>query len=402
MPGASLSGSTPGGFSFTPNPPSSSTQPSTAFSGTFQQTNPQPPSTELGKSDSQKINTGSTTDSSNTGGLPQSAGLPALGQTFGSAKVAIPAEPTKFTFPSSSDATKSTDSLQSTSKPIPSLFDASKPAPSLFDTSKSALPKTENPATSTFLGTQPSSTGFADTSGKSLKLDSKPLTLSSEKESIKLQQKPETLFVPSTIKNKTLQEIATKYALDLENQLKIFKNHATLLVDNDLKIFWNGNEIVSLITQSNELDALSKDVSHQLNFVKTQQSELESMITSLEDTLSSLEPSDTIFVGGISANYVSPEHNYADQNRAELFNCAAQIDQELQSAQNYLTRTDTKTDSLVKGTGDTDSFDEIIAILNSNVQTLGVLSNTLSQMEEKGKLVSNKVSQIEASISKMS
>ena len=310
-----------------------------------------------------------------------------------------PASSFSFSIPTD----KSTQSNFSFDKPAQPLLSNDKPIQTTFTFDK-PMQNTLKTEPSLLTGLSQNKDALKPTSTESLsKFTLNPTTNISTKDEKKPSDstaKESQVFIPSTIKNKNLLEIFSKFSIDLETQLRSFKSQAILLAENDMKLILNANEITLLITRVNELDSLSKEISQQLLFIKSQQLELEGVLQILEEGIPFLEES---CKSPLSSNtpYGGNELSFSDQTRSELFKTALSIGRELTETEQFLSSFKT-TQRKANVTESNTSLSSIISVLSGHANTLDLLSSSLNELEVKMNEAAKKVSQIETSYSKIS
>lgn len=77
------------------------------------------------------------------------------------------------------------------------------------------------------------------------------------------------------LKNKTMDEIITRWATDLQKYQKEFKDQATKVADWDRLLVENGEKIQKLYLSTHEAEKASNEIDRQLQAVESQQAELE-------------------------------------------------------------------------------------------------------------------------------
>lgn len=77
------------------------------------------------------------------------------------------------------------------------------------------------------------------------------------------------------LKNKTMDEIITRWATDLQKYQKEFKDQATKVADWDRLLVENGEKIQKLYLSTHEAEKASNEIDRQLQTVESQQAELE-------------------------------------------------------------------------------------------------------------------------------
>lgn len=84
------------------------------------------------------------------------------------------------------------------------------------------------------------------------------------------------------LKNKTMDEIITRWATDLQKYQKEFKDQATKVAAWDRLLVENGEKIQKLYLQTHEAEKASNEIDRQLQSVESHQAELESFLDRYE------------------------------------------------------------------------------------------------------------------------
>lgn len=84
------------------------------------------------------------------------------------------------------------------------------------------------------------------------------------------------------MKNKTMDEIITRWATDLQKYQKEFKDQANKVADWDRLLVENGEKIQKLYLSTHEAEKASNEIDRQLQAVESQQAELENYLDRYE------------------------------------------------------------------------------------------------------------------------
>lgn len=93
---------------------------------------------------------------------------------------------------------------------------------------------------------------------------------------------PPSVTFPSTIKNKTLEEILLGWKEELDRQTHTFQSTAVSLASTDRKVTANAERIISLASKVATQEARHRDLLQSIEYVRMQQGELESILDKLE------------------------------------------------------------------------------------------------------------------------
>lgn len=178
-------------------------------------------------------------------------------------------------------------------------------------------------------------------------------------------------------------------------QTKSFHRQAISLFQNDLKLIENGEEITKLIVKANELNALSKDVSHQLDFVQNQQAELERIIEALEKSLPESLPNQASF----------PSFGaFADQSRGEIYDLYFEMQKDLGEVEGIVERVSSKPTNLSIQEEDSSlaNWASLMRILNVHEETLENLNCAIEDLQVQKSQIAHKAFQLQSEATKMS
>jgi nuclear pore complex protein Nup62 len=90
------------------------------------------------------------------------------------------------------------------------------------------------------------------------------------------------------LKNKTMDEIITRWATDLSKYQKEFKDQASKIAEWDRMLVENGEKIQKLYTSTYEAERANTEIDRQLGNVESQQEELGSWLDRYEEDLNEL------------------------------------------------------------------------------------------------------------------
>lgn len=86
----------------------------------------------------------------------------------------------------------------------------------------------------------------------------------------------------SRLKNKTMDDVITRWASDLSKYQKDFKEQATQVSEWDIALVSNGDKIQKLYLDTFEAERASHEIERQLQAVESQQNELEDWLDRYE------------------------------------------------------------------------------------------------------------------------
>ncbi|XP_061862578.1 nuclear pore glycoprotein p62-like [Colius striatus] len=153
-----------------------------------------------------------------------------------------------------------------------------------------------------------------------------------------------------------LESLINKWSLELEDQEKHFLHQATQVNAWDRTLIENGEKITSLHREVEKVKLDQKRLDQELDFILSQQKELEDLLTPLEESVK--EQSGTIYL------------QHADEERERTFKLAENIDAQLKRmAQDLKDITEHLNTS--RGPADTsDPLQQICKILNAHMDSL--------------------------------
>lgn len=93
---------------------------------------------------------------------------------------------------------------------------------------------------------------------------------------------PKSASFPSSLKNKTLEDIVVGWNEDLETQVAEFQRQAVEIGLWDRRIIANGERLLALNDRVAKLEASQGDLEQSLNYVVAQQAELETLLDGIE------------------------------------------------------------------------------------------------------------------------
>lgn len=130
------------------------------------------------------------------------------------------------------------------------------------------------------------------------------------------------------LKNKTMDEIITRWATDLSKYQKEFKEQASKVAEWDRMLVDNGEKIQKLYSSTYEAERASHEIERQLQNVESQQEELTSWLDRYEADLNEL------FVKQIGTSEVAGP----DQEREQTYKLAEKLTDRLDDMGKDLTK----------------------------------------------------------------
>ncbi|XP_069667285.1 nuclear pore glycoprotein p62 isoform X1 [Haliaeetus albicilla] len=203
------------------------------------------------------------------------------------------------------------------------------------------------------------STATSTTSASGFALNLKPLTTTGAIGAVTSTAAITTTTAtsaPPVMTYAQLESLINKWSLELEDQEKHFLHQATQVNAWDQTLIENGEKITSLHREVEKVKLDQKRLDQELDFILSQQKELEDLLTPLEESVK--EQSGTIYL------------QHADEERERTYKLAENIDAQLKRmAQDLKDITEHLNTS--RGPADTsDPLQQICKILNAHMDSL--------------------------------
>ncbi|XP_072732875.1 nuclear pore glycoprotein p62-like isoform X1 [Ciconia boyciana] len=178
-----------------------------------------------------------------------------------------------------------------------------------------------------------------------------------------------TTSAPAVMTYAQLESLINKWSLELEDQEKHFLHQATQVNAWDRTLIENGEKITSLHREVEKVKLDQKRLDQELDFILSQQKELEDLLTPLEESVK--EQSGTIYL------------QHADEERERTYKLAENIDAQLKRmAQDLKDITEHLNTS--RGPADTsDPLQQICKILNAHMDSLQWIEQNSAVLQRK-------------------
>ncbi|KFQ55400.1 Nuclear pore glycoprotein p62, partial [Nestor notabilis] len=163
-----------------------------------------------------------------------------------------------------------------------------------------------------------------------------------------------------------LESLINKWSLELEDQEKHFLHQATQVNAWDQTLIENGEKITSLHREVEKVKLDQKRLDQELDFILSQQKELEDLLTPLEESVK--EQSGTIYL------------QHADEERERTYKLAENIDAQLKRMAQDLKDI---TEHLNTSRGPADTSDPICKILNAHMDSLQWIDQNSAVLQRK-------------------
>ncbi|KAI5862092.1 Nsp1-like C-terminal region-domain-containing protein [Durotheca rogersii] len=180
------------------------------------------------------------------------------------------------------------------------------------------------------------------------------------------------------LKNKTMDEIITRWATDLSKYQKEFKDQAAQVAQWDRLLVDNGEKIQRLYLDTFEAEKGSREVERQLAAVEGQQEELEAWLDKYEGEV------DALF-----GKQVGPRDQLAgpDQEREKTYKLAEKITERLDEMGRDLTKMIKEindiSSTLSKGNKPDDPLSQIVRVLNGHLSQLQWIDTNAAALQAK-------------------
>ncbi|NXU45624.1 NUP62 protein, partial [Drymodes brunneopygia] len=216
------------------------------------------------------------------------------------------------------------------------------------------------------------STATGTTSASGFPLNLKPLTTTSAIGAVTSTAAittTTTTSAPPVMTYAQLESLINKWSLELEDQEKHFLHQATQVNAWDRMLIENGEKITSLHREVEKVKVDQKRLDQELDFILSQQKELEDLLTPLEESVK--EQSGTIYL------------QHADEERERTYKLAENIDAQLKRmAQDLKDIIDHLNTS--GGPADTsDPLQQICKILNAHMDSLQWIDQNSAVLQRK-------------------
>ncbi|XP_042663104.1 nuclear pore glycoprotein p62 isoform X1 [Tyto alba] len=225
------------------------------------------------------------------------------------------------------------------------------------------IPGTTAAATSTATGTT-SASGFA--------LNLKPLTTTGAigaGTSTAAITTTSTTSAPPVMTYAQLESLINKWSLELEDQEKHFLHQATQVNAWDRMLIENGEKITSLHREVEKVKLDQKRLDQELDFILSQQKELEDLLTPLEESVK--EQSGTIYL------------QHADEERERTYKLAENIDAQLKRMAQDLKDIIEHLNASGGPADTSDPLQQICKILNAHMDSLQWIDQNSAMLQRK-------------------
>nr|CAD7591765.1 unnamed protein product [Timema genevievae] len=238
----------------------------------------------------------------------------------------------------------------------------SKPAPTLTLPTTTTTVAASQPQKSLLTGTvapTQSSTSFSLPTSFSLAVSSTTASTNATTATVSTTSAPQSILATSTVATTgssaslnfvQLEENINKWAMELQEQEKVFQNQATQVNTWDRLLIANGDKIVSLNNAVERVKLEQQQLDQELDFIVAQQRDLEDCLAPLEKELA-------------DSNISDPEREHTYQLAQNIDTQMKQMSEDLKEIIEYLNESNRTQDA-------NDPMGQICRILNAHMNSL--------------------------------
>ncbi|OJD22737.1 hypothetical protein ACJ73_05913 [Blastomyces percursus] len=182
----------------------------------------------------------------------------------------------------------------------------------------------------------------------------------------------------SRLKNKTMDEIITRWATDLAKYQKEFQEQAEQVADWDRMLVENGTKVQKLYGNTVDAERATQEVERQLASVEGQQDELSSWLDRYEQEVEALLSKQV----GITDSLQGP-----DQERERTYKLAERLSERLnemgQDLTSMIEEVNSASSTLSKTSKSDEPISQIVRILNSHLSQLQLIDQGTANLHAK-------------------
>ncbi|EGE84514.1 nucleoporin Nsp1 [Blastomyces dermatitidis ATCC 18188] len=182
----------------------------------------------------------------------------------------------------------------------------------------------------------------------------------------------------SRLKNKTMDEIITRWATDLTKYQKEFQEQAEQVADWDRMLVENGTKVQKLYGNTVDAERATQEVERQLASVEGQQDELSSWLDRYEQEVEALLSKQV----GITDSLQGP-----DQERERTYKLAERLSERLnemgQDLTSMIEEVNSASSTLSKTSKSDEPISQIVRILNSHLSQLQLIDQGTANLHAK-------------------
>ncbi|RMZ85421.1 hypothetical protein DV737_g792, partial [Chaetothyriales sp. CBS 132003] len=182
----------------------------------------------------------------------------------------------------------------------------------------------------------------------------------------------------SRLKNKTMDEILTRWATDLTKYTKEFKNEADTIARWDQTIVDNSAKIDKLYVKTRTCEKQTMSVEMQLSAVENQQSELEAWLTKYESEVEEMQAKDTANAGEVGGPDAERERTYKLAEKLQ-----ERLDDMGRDLETMVDEVNAANASLHKNGKADEPITQIVRILNTHLSQLRAIDQGTAALQKK-------------------
>lgn len=175
---------------------------------------------------------------------------------------------------------------------------------------------------------------------------------------------------------KELEDTIGKWLTDLDEQEKVFLRQANQVNEWDSQLIANGEKITALHDEVARVKAEQSRLDRELDFVLSQQTELQELITPIEEQLKNQQD-----MAGVHGG------QHADVEREKTYKMAASIDGQLknmmQDLRDIIEHINQSNASAAANSSGDDSMAQIARILNSHMDSLQWVDQNTASLQRR-------------------
>ena len=193
------------------------------------------------------------------------------------------------------------------------------------------------------------------------------------------------------LKNKTMDEIITRWATDLSKYQKEFKDQASKIAEWDRMLVSNGEKIQKLYTSTYEAERANSEIERQLGNVESQQDELGSWLDRYEADLNELFAKN---VGG-SGSGAAEQVAGPDQERERTYKLAEKLTDRLDDMGKDLSKMIKEINDMSGALGKGSKADDPVCSVSLSLVTINMELTLPRQLTQIVRVLNGHLSQLQ-------
>lgn len=188
------------------------------------------------------------------------------------------------------------------------------------------------------------------------------------------------------LKNKTMEDIVTRWASDLSKYQKEFKDQATIVSNWDRNLVDNGEKIQKLYLDTFEAERASHEIERQLAAVESQQEELEAWLNRYESE-----------VQDMFSKQMGPGEQLGgpDQERERTYKLAEKLTQQLDEKSRDLSKMVKEINEISGTLSKGAKAEDPVSFTTNEIFTNHVYANTRVQLSQVVRVLNNHLTQLQ-------